>query len=138
VSTLEPETVQALRNALLAARHAGDARQMRLSPALALSTSLRDGAAVSIDFGVVRVLGHPLVVLHRAQAQPGAADRFDSLSKREREVAECIASGMTNSRIAARLCISRPTVKDHVHSILTKTALANRTEIAAAWYAQSV
>jgi non-specific serine/threonine protein kinase len=58
-----------------------------------------------------------------------------TLSRREREVAELIAAGLSNKQIADRLFIARSTVKDHVHHILQKTALPNRTAVAAAWRA---
>jgi DNA-binding CsgD family transcriptional regulator len=48
-------------------------------------------------------------------------------------VAACVASGLPNREIAARLWLATATVKDHVHRILTKTGLPNRKAIAAAW-----
>jgi DNA-binding NarL/FixJ family response regulator len=48
-------------------------------------------------------------------------------------VAALVAGGHANKRIAAMLGISVATVKDHVHAILTKTALATRAAVAAEW-----
>lgn len=53
------------------------------------------------------------------------------LSPRELEVADLVAHGRTNAQIAERLVIAEATVARHVHNILTKLALANRTELAA-------
>jgi DNA-binding NarL/FixJ family response regulator len=84
-----------------------------------------------IDFASVEQLGQPVVVLTvNDRTQPR---RFDVLTAREREVARCVAAGLPNREIAARLWLTTATVKDHVHHILTKTGLPNRTALAAAW-----
>lgn len=53
------------------------------------------------------------------------------LSPREREVLELVRQGATNKEIADKLFISVGTVKNHIHHILEKLHLANRTQIAA-------
>jgi DNA-binding NarL/FixJ family response regulator len=53
------------------------------------------------------------------------------LSPREREVLELVRQGATNKEIADQLFISVGTVKNHIHHILEKLHLANRTQIAA-------
>ena len=67
---------------------------------------------------------------------PRPDPRFDVLSVREYEVATLVAAGFSNRQIADSLFIALATVKDHVHSILNKTGLASRSEVAAAWYGQ--
>lgn len=57
-----------------------------------------------------------------------------TLSAREFEVLDLIAQGKTNQQIAEALVIAPPTVARHVHNLLTKLDLSNRTE-AAAWAA---
>ncbi len=54
-----------------------------------------------------------------------------SLSRRESEVADLVAAGLTNRAIAERLFLAERTVESHVDHILTKTGLRNRTELAA-------
>jgi DNA-binding NarL/FixJ family response regulator len=76
--------------------------------------------------------GDPMVAL--VQQARGTAPTFDVLTARERDVAERIAAGRTNRQIADELVISLATVKDHVHNILTKTALRNRSAVAALWH----
>ncbi len=61
-------------------------------------------------------------------------DRLTGLSPREREVALLAAAGYSNRQIAVALFISLATVKDHMHSILSKTALRSRSQLIAAWY----
>lgn len=65
---------------------------------------------------------------------PRRDSRFESLTEREYEVARLMAAGFANAQIAETLFISLPTVKDHVHSILGKTNLSRRSEVAACWY----
>lgn len=52
------------------------------------------------------------------------------LSKREREVAELVAKGLTNRRISEELYISKRTVDNHVRNILAKLGLDSREEVA--------
>jgi non-specific serine/threonine protein kinase len=53
------------------------------------------------------------------------------LTKREREVADLVAQGLTNKQIAAKLVISLRTAQGHVEHILTKLGFTSRTQIAA-------
>ena len=52
----------------------------------------------------------------------------ETLTKRERDVLELLAEGLSNKAIAARLQISDQTVKFHVAAICGKLGAANRTE----------
>lgn len=52
------------------------------------------------------------------------------LAKRESEVAELVADGLTNKQIGARLFISERTVENHVHHILNKMGFNSRTQLA--------
>jgi DNA-binding CsgD family transcriptional regulator len=53
------------------------------------------------------------------------------LSKREQEVAELVARGMSNEAMGRELCLSRTTVATHVAHILGKLGFSSRVEIAA-------
>jgi DNA-binding NarL/FixJ family response regulator len=53
-----------------------------------------------------------------------------SLTRRENEVVNLIARGMSNKEIASELNIAYHTVKSHVHNTLEKLALHTRLELA--------
>lgn len=52
------------------------------------------------------------------------------LSRREAEVAELVAQGMTNRDIAARLVVAQRTAEGHVERILVKLGFTSRSQIA--------
>lgn len=53
----------------------------------------------------------------------------DPLTRREREIHDLVATGLTNREIATHLVLSERTVETHVRNILAKLAITNRTEI---------
>jgi len=79
-----------------------------------------------------------LLVLHPSHAAEGLPatsapaatldELTESLTRREVEVLQMLAGGLSNKEIAARLNISDHTVKFHVASILGKLGAASRTE----------
>ena len=68
----------------------------------------------------------------------GAPDQrstvFASLTDREYEVVEAVAAGLDNAETAERLFMSEGTVRNHISSILAKTGLRNRTQVAVRYY----
>jgi DNA-binding NarL/FixJ family response regulator len=82
--------------------------------------------------GAVRAVHAGLLAAHpEALATPVAAAAPAhglALTSREREILELIAEGANNRLIAARLAISRHTVKFHVASVLAKLGARSRTE----------
>jgi DNA-binding NarL/FixJ family response regulator len=73
-------------------------------------------------------------VLQRVRASmtlPDAAESIRTeLSDREVEVLKLIANGKDNADIAAELCISPKTVKNHISNILMKLQIQNRIQAA--------
>lgn len=66
--------------------------------------------------------------------QPPASSLTARLTPRERAVLELLEQGMANKIIAYRLGMSQSTVKAHVHSIISKLNVRNRTEAAMSSY----
>ncbi|MEV6661508.1 protein kinase domain-containing protein [Nocardia fluminea] len=54
-----------------------------------------------------------------------------NLTKRERQVADLVAQGLSNKQVAAELVISHRTAQGHVEHILTKLGFNSRAQIAA-------
>jgi two-component system, NarL family, response regulator YdfI len=88
--------------------------------------------------GALQAVASGLLVLHPSHANEGlpagspptqALDELtESLTRRELEVLQMLAAGLSNKEIASRLNISEHTVKFHVASILGKLGAASRTE----------
>jgi DNA-binding NarL/FixJ family response regulator len=57
-------------------------------------------------------------------------DIADLLTSRQREVAALVAKGLSNKQVAQHLNLGEGTVKIHLHHILTKLAVKNRTVLA--------
>jgi two-component system nitrate/nitrite response regulator NarL len=70
-------------------------------------------------------------LLLRRLAKSSEEPATSPLTSREREIAALLEQGMSNKEIAARLEIELPTVKNHVHSILTKLKASRRGQAAA-------
>jgi DNA-binding CsgD family transcriptional regulator len=78
------------------------------------------------------------VVRHAVDgADPGPADGAagggaspDLLTRREREIAELVSSGLSNKQIATRLFISKRTVDAHVDHIYGKLEISSRVQLA--------
>ena len=62
-------------------------------------------------------------------SEPGAAAQVTTLTKREREIALLVASGLSNRDIATRLFISKRTVDAHVEHIFAKLEISSRVKL---------
>ncbi|MFF8956607.1 response regulator [Streptomyces sp. NPDC014894] len=69
-----------------------------------------------------------------AESAEGPHGVITELSRREVEVMELIASGLTNQQIAASCFISPKTVKNHINRIFAKLNAASRGEAIAVWH----
>jgi len=86
----------------------------------------------------LQAVANGLLVVHPSHANEGLPagsapprtldELAESLTRRELEVLQMLAAGLSNKEIATRLNISEHTVKFHVASILGKLGAASRTE----------
>jgi non-specific serine/threonine protein kinase len=66
-----------------------------------------------------------------AEPAPPSSQQDLPLTRREHEITELIAEGLTNRQIAQRLFIAQRTVDTHVTRILAKLGCSNRAQVAA-------
>ncbi|MDF3306416.1 protein kinase [Rhodococcus sp. T2V] len=86
----------------------------------------RRGGSMSIDAAIAYALNE------RPHPGPSApADEGVSLTRRERQVTDLVAQGMSNKDIADKLVLAPSTVKGHVEHVLVKLGFTSRTQIAA-------
>jgi len=76
--------------------------------------------------GLLRRIGH---TAKRSHGRNGPL-AIPVLTRRERQTAELIKSGLSDKEIARRLNISVATTKSHVHNLLSKLNLRRRTHVA--------
>lgn len=60
-------------------------------------------------------------------------DVRELLSRREAEVMDLVADGLSNGEVAARLYISQKTVKNHVNSLFAKLGVTTRSQAIVRW-----
>jgi two-component system response regulator NreC len=80
-----------------------------------------------------RYLSAPLseraIDAYQEKARASEADRYEMLTRREREVLQLAAEGHTNSSIANRLSISPRTAETHRTNLMHKLGLRSQTEL---------
>jgi DNA-binding NarL/FixJ family response regulator len=74
----------------------------------------------------------------RPHAHAVPRDGETALTRRETEILQLVAGGLSNKEIASQLVITEGTVKNHVHNSLEKLHLTNRTQAAAYTVAQGL
>jgi DNA-binding NarL/FixJ family response regulator len=125
---------------LILSMHADEAYLARALQAGAAGYILKDSAATDLVRGVETVAaGRPffspnierlmLEDYMRRVAGNGVADKFATLSRREREIFQLIAEGRTSRSVATLLDISAATVETHRARIMHKLDLHNATEL---------
>lgn len=89
-------------------------------------------AAVTAALGGQNWVAAPLAGLLRGELLSEVSGGHPpELSRRELEVLRGLTAGSTNAQIAQRLAISEHTVRNHVHSVMRKLGVANRTDAVA-------
>ena len=102
---------------------AGDAE---IGEVLRAIEAVRDGELWLSRKLFARVLGD----LHAHASVPRTDDASVRLTDRQRQVAACVAEGMSNKQIGRRLGISPTTVKTHLHNIFERVGVGGRTLLA--------
>jgi DNA-binding CsgD family transcriptional regulator len=64
------------------------------------------------------------------QGRRDASEEVARLTRRQQEVAACVAEGLTNDEIAQRLVVTPGTVANHMEDILRRLQLKNRSSLA--------
>lgn len=90
-------------------------------------------AFLAIGWFIARKLVNPSVVIRYIEKEPAPVRaneqaNADLLSKRELEVLEQMAMGLTNQEIANKLFVSLNTVKTHTNNIYSKLEVRRRTQ----------
>ena len=70
------------------------------------------------------------IVEHAVEGGKSKLKKAVSMTKREKEVINWLANGLSNKEIAQKMHISTFTVKSHIHNIMEKLALHTRLEVA--------
>jgi non-specific serine/threonine protein kinase len=120
---LRPASVPTFFAALSHYHDEGERMARRALGERRFDTAFRRGQTMAMNAAVAYALGEP------PAARPPAYGL--NLTKRERQVADLVAQGLTNKQIAAKLVLSQRTAQGHVEHILTKLGFTSRTQIAA-------
>ncbi|GAA2625888.1 response regulator transcription factor [Dactylosporangium fulvum] len=102
------------------------------TPPLAILDAVRRVAAGEqmLSPSVVKQLIARIVHDESDERRRNAARTLDTLTPRERDVAEAVAEGRSNAEISGALHMSVATVKTYVSRILAKLGCANRVQVA--------
>ena len=111
-----------------------DALALGASGFIVMNVEVGDlGAAIraALDGSAYKAYGLPAVTDRTVALEAG-------LSKREYDILEAVARGLSNREIATELWITEPTVKFHLTSVYRKLGVANRTGAARWAYANGI
>ena len=114
--TYRPQKIRAELDAWLA--------PVRKKVGTAAQKLFEEGRGLTLDAAIA--LG-----LDETSEDPWRAGPSSDLTRREREIAALVATGLTNREIAGKLYLSVRTVEVHVDHILTKLGFRTRTQLAA-------
>ncbi len=87
---------------------------------------LLGGARLAKDPGLTRLLGAHAAEQGGHESLDLLAGWTGHLSQRERQVLECVSTGMTNVEVARHLGLGAATVKSHLDHIFAKTGTTHR------------
>lgn len=103
--------------------------QMPSDQALQLMELIEQGKLQA--YGILEAsLSKPSTAIPRADSEAHSEPRL--LTRRQQEIVQLVAQGLSNKEIAHNLGISRPTVNTHIGGIFDMLSVRSRVEIAAA------
>jgi len=120
-----PNFQQAVRLLRRGVRGYGN-RHMLLENLKQVTTAVRGGQV----WMPPTIVSQMINTFSRAESEPDQVLPLEQLSKREREVADLVAQGLSNKEMAGKLYISVRTVKAHLTAIFSKTGCRDRLELA--------
>jgi FixJ family two-component response regulator len=82
-----------------------------------LLNAVREAIAISME------------ALHHAESMRGLRERYESLSRREREVMMLVTSGLLNKQVGGELGISEITVKAHRGNVMRKMGVRSLAQL---------
>jgi len=97
--------------------------------------SERDRRALEAVAGWVGLIMHRAELMEQREAEAErrggrrAAEELARLTRRQQEVAACVAEGLTNEQIAQRLVLAPGTAANHMEAILRRLGLSSRTQV---------
>jgi DNA-binding NarL/FixJ family response regulator len=124
--------LEAARDRLVAGRAllAGD-RDAGIAQLLAAGEQATRCGAPRVEDEARRALRRAGVRVGRGGRRATGTEGLAALSRREREIAELVAQGLTNREIGARLYLSEKTIETHLTRLFQKLGLRSRAQVAA-------
>jgi two-component system, NarL family, nitrate/nitrite response regulator NarL len=104
-------------------------RTAALADFVRLIVAIHNGEQISSG-RVVNGLLRRIALAARRRPSRDAALPMPALTKRERQAAELIRSGLSDKEIARQLNVSLATTKSHVHNLLGKLNVGRRSQVA--------
>jgi DNA-binding CsgD family transcriptional regulator len=95
----------------------------------------RDLRVLQAVAGWVELIMHRAELIEQREAEAErrggrrGAEELAKLTRRQQEVAACVAEGLTNEQIAQRLVLTPGTVANHMEAILRRLDLSSRTQV---------
>ncbi|MFJ7305873.1 LuxR C-terminal-related transcriptional regulator [Streptomyces sp. NPDC099088] len=121
------------RLALGRALAANDSRQSAIDELRIAKDDFARSGALRLEDEVTLELRRLGVKVPRTGGRGQSGSGLEALSRREREVAEHVARGLTNREVAAWMYLSEKTVERHLSSIFTKLGVRSRVAVALAF-----
>nr|WP_281352477.1 helix-turn-helix transcriptional regulator [Phytoactinopolyspora alkaliphila] len=76
----------------------------------------------------------PVPLAESLRAREEEARRFEALTSRELDMLSALLAGQSAAEIAARELVSLPTVRSHIHAVLTKLRVSSQVAAVALTY----